>query len=299
MDILQLYHDFGISYMTEGHKHCRPGWVNVPCPWCTGNPGYHLGFDLSNEHYYCWRCGWHPIVPTIAKLINLHPVEAASVIKQYGVIIPRYEKKEAPAPKKEHRMPTGVGPLETNHRQYLIKRNFDPDRIVRQWNIVGTGPYAALDDLSYKHRIIIPILWDRAAVSFTSRDITNKHPFKYITCPKDRELIHHKHIVYGNQEYWEDTGIGVEGPTDVWRFGPNAVATFGIEFTTQQVRVIAKSFKRFAVIFDPEPQAIKQANKLVAELKLRGVDAFRIDIKSDPGDLPQEEANYLLKQIIN
>ena len=42
MDIVQLYQDHNVDFMTEGHPHCRPGWVNTVCPFCTGNPGYHL-----------------------------------------------------------------------------------------------------------------------------------------------------------------------------------------------------------------------------------------------------------------
>ena len=298
MDILQLYHDFGITHLTEGHKHCRPGWVNSPCPWCIGNPGFHLGFDLHNEHYYCWRCGWHPIVPTIAKMIKVSPGETAELIKQYGIIFAKPKEQITATPTKPHQMPSGTGPLEKNHRKYLLDRGFDPDRIIRQWNVVGTGPYSTLDHLSFKHRIIIPILWDNTAASFTSRDITDKSPWKYITCPKDREVIFHKHIVYGRQDKWRGTGIAVEGPTDVWRLGYDSFATFGIEFTARQVREIARHFTRVAVMYDDDPQAIKQANKLVAELKFRGVDAFRVDIVGDPGGLSQEEANYLVKQII-
>jgi hypothetical protein len=36
----------------------------------------------------------------------------------------------------------------------------------------------------------------------------------------------------------------------------------------------------------------------VAELKFRGVDAFRVDIEGDPGSMKQSEADYLVKQLI-
>ena len=90
----------------------------------------------------------------------------------------------------------------------------------------------------------------------------------------------------------------MEGPTDVWRMGVNSVCTSGIKYTPAQVRILAKNFKRIPVIFDDEPQAIIQANKLVADLKFRGVNSFRVDIKGDPGGLSQSEADYLVKQLI-
>ena len=64
------------------------------------------------------------------------------------------------------------------------------------------------------------------------------------------------------------------------------------------MRLIAKTFKRVPVMFDDEPQAVIQANKLVADLRFRGVDSFRVDIKGDPGSLSNEEAKYLLKQLL-
>jgi len=71
MDLIQLFQDFGVNYATEGFKYCRPGWVNVDCPYCVAHsPGPHLGFNLETTHCNCWACGWHPTIPTIAKLLS-------------------------------------------------------------------------------------------------------------------------------------------------------------------------------------------------------------------------------------
>ena len=164
--------------------------------------------------------------------------------------------------------------------------------------MLGTGPVSSLDGINYKFRIVTPIFWQGEQVSFQARDITNKSKLKYITCPKDRELIHHKHILYSSSVLPSYTGIIVEGKTDVWRFGDSAYATFGIKYTPTQVRLIANMFKRVAVIFDDETQAIIQANKLVGELKFRGVDAWTVSIDGDPGSMKQSEADYLIKNII-
>jgi hypothetical protein len=75
-------------------------------------------------------------------------------------------------------------------------------------------------------------------------------------------------------------------------------AVSGIKYTSKQLRLIARLFKRVPVLFDDDPQAIVQANKLIADLKFRGVDAFRVDIKGDPGSLSNKEAAYLRKQLL-
>jgi len=293
-----LYQDFGIPYQTEGHKHCREGWVNTVCPRCTGNPGLHLGYNLEDNYYVCYRCGYSTTSEMLSKLLKINNY------KELKAIIERYDTvtlKKEPVVKmraKAFKLPSNSEPLQANHRHYLEKRNFDPDYLVKTWGLLGTGVYSKLDNIDYKFRIIIPFFWEDQQVSFDSRDITGKDSGRYKACPKDRELIHHKEIVYGKQNEFKENIICVEGPTDVWRFGNHSFAVSGIKFTPAQIRVISKSVKRVAVCFDDDPQAKVQANKMIAELKFRGVDAFRVDIEGDPGSMKQEDADYLVKQLI-
>ena len=300
MSILDLYNDFGIHYVTEGSKHSRPGWVNTACPFCTGNPGEHMGAFIASGRFSCWRCGWKPADKVISKLTGVSIPEASALIRKYKVTfskaLPESQNKKIQF--KPHRLPSDCGPLQRQHIRYLEGRRFNPDKLEGDWGLLGAGPVASLDKISYKHRIIIPIMWGRKVVSFQGRDITGKSELKYLACPKAREIIEHQTIVYGDQEKWSDTGICVEGVTDVWRFGPRAFAVFGIDFTARQIRVIAKSFKRVFVVFDDEPQAIKQGKELTMELKFRGVDAYQEIIIGDPGEMDQEEADYFVKQLI-
>ena len=298
MDIERLFKDFNIPYATEGHKHCRSGWVNTACPHCTGNPGLHLGYNLISNRFVCWRCQGHFTNDTLSKLLNIHINEVKKIVLDYGFAPRKSTKKNIKKDLKAFKYPSNLVELQKNHRKYLIKRNFNPNKLITEWELMGTGVFSKLDNINYKFRIIIPFLWEGRIVSFDSRDITDKHPFKYMACPTERETIPHKNILYGNENKWGKTGICVEGPTDVWRMGFNSFATSGIKYTPKQLRLMAHRFTRVAVIFDDESQAIKQAHKLVADLKFRKVDAFRVHIDGDPGSLSQEEADYLVKQII-
>lgn len=302
MDITQLYTDFSVNYLTEGNKHCADGWVQVNCPFCEGSQNYHLGYNLEDNYYTCYRCGWHPLTDTIAKLINLPERETYFIVKKYGLLVSRLSKEPIVKIRvKAHRLPSNTSPLLPHHKKYLEFRNFDPDKLEREWKLLSTGPVSKLDNIDYKHRIVIPFIWNDQQVSFDSRDVTGKDPGRYKACPKDRELIPHKEILYGKQECWKDSIIVVEGPTDVWRFGTNACCTSGIKFTPKQVRVLANTFKRIFVYFDDEPQAIAQAKKLVNELRFRNVEAIFIEsiISNDPGSMKQEDADYLVKQLIH
>jgi len=300
MNITKFYEDFNIFYASEGDRHYRPGWINVECPFCTGNPGFHLGWNLENNYFYCHRCGHHWDCPTIAKLIGVSKKEAQQILKQYKIGKPRVAKEvKVKIRAKSHKFPSGAMLLTDRHKLYLEKRGFDPDRLEREWNLFGTGPVAMLDGINYKHRIIAPVFWNGMRVTFQARDITGKHRLKYMACPQDRELVHHKDILYGKQTAWNGTGIAVEGIFDVFRFGVSAFATFGIKYTSSQVRFIAKMFQRVTIVFDPEEQALKQANKLMNELKFRNVQANVMSgLDNDPASMKQDDADYLVKTIL-
>ncbi len=304
MDIIRLYEDFRVDYLTEGNKHCTPGWVNTHCPFCEGSKNYHLGFNIQNEFFVCWRCGWKPTIKTIAKLIHVAENEAKEVIKSYGGKTPitKNQNYKIQINKKRFKYPTNTTALATQHKAYLKKRGLDPEKLEKTWGIMGTGPISKLDNIDYKNRILIPIYWQGEVVSFQTRDITGNHPIKYMACPEEREKIKHKHILYGHPSVWEkESCICVEGVFDAWRLGKRAVATFGIKYKIQQINVLAKTFKKVTVLFDTDPQAVEQAKKLVSELRFRGVEAycvsFEIEDGKDPADLSENEAKQLVRKL--
>ena len=202
-----------------------------------------------------------------------------------------------PPRRRAFRFPSGTGPMHWIHKGYLESRRFDAERLEREWGLMGTGPVALLDNRDYKWRIIAPVRWEGRVVTFQGRSISDKADPRYKACPKDRELILHQDILYGKETEWGEVGICVEGITDVWRFGLSAFAVFGIDYRRAQVRAIAKRFRRVAVVFDDDPQAVVRAKKLVAELQFRGVTAWHVPIVGDPGGMRQDDADHLVREI--
>lgn len=296
MDIIQFYKDYGIEYWTSG-KNVTKGWCNVQCPHCN-DPSNHLGYNLvEDKGFSCWKCGKHSVPETIAELAGVSIKKAKQIIKRYeghseAIVEPKKEIGTRP-----FKLPSGSTQLKKLHKEYLIKRGFDPDYLEKEWGLMGTGPVGFLEDQDFKLRLIIPIYWNGKMVSFQSRDVTGMAEVKYITAPPEFEIVHHKNVVYGKQEEWEDTGIIVEGATDVWRLGPMSLATFGTNFTPKQIRVIAKNFDRVITMFDPEPQAQERARQMRSELAFRGVKCRNIVLNCDPGDLKQEDADRIVKRI--
>lgn len=307
-----LYHKYSIPVAPEGHKHSRPGWVNIECPHCVKEGGYHLGFNQENAYFYCWRCGSHSIHTTLMKLLRVSYNEADSIAKTYKLFRKKvFQKSTAPVVKinkQTFRFPSEIVDLQKPHKQYLVKRNFDPDYLAEVWGLKGTSPTSSLSitrndvtvKIDYKYRILIPIEWEGRAVTFQARDYTGKQEIKYKACPEERESIHHKHILYGHKSLWEKRrAILVEGAADVWRIGVNACCTFGTGYTPEQTRLIVEKFDELFIMFDPEPIAQKRAKELQQELAFWGVKAVLYDpgLTTDPGDMTEEQARYVLKDL--
>lgn len=187
-----------------------------------------------------------------------------------------------------------------HHARYLSRRGFDPEQIVKQWGVMSTGPIAPLvtdgKALDYSHRIIIPIEWGGKVVSFQGRDVTNRHPLKYMACPKVREIIEHKSILYGSAP--GDRAVLVEGVTDVWKLGEGALCCFGVKYRLPQIKILAARYKEVILLFDPDEAGNNQAKKISAELAFRGVTVIVESCgKTDPGDMTYEDARHLMKSL--
>ena len=297
-DFKRFCREHSIRVITEGHKHTQGGWMNFPCPFCAGNEGYHLGWDERVDRFNCWRCGFHKHTEVIASLLRIGESEAVKVWKQYqGRPVKRSELKiESKADRgRVVHLPAGATDLKAIHRRYLKGRKFDPKKLAEIWGLKGTnytGPY--------KFRVIAPIHLDGELISYQGRDITDRSELKYKACRQENERVPHQDSLYGIDKVSGDSVVIVEGITDVWRLGPGAVATFGIDFTKAQV-LLMKRFKRRFVFFDTaDSQARAQARLLAREISAwKGeVEIVEADY-ADPGSMPQKKADRLMKELLS
>ena len=305
MGIEKLLQDYGIPYVTESeHHHSTHGWINIHCPFCHGSKNFHLGISLYQPTVsHCWRCGWHSTTSVLSRILNISVGKAKNLIQEYAGPTGTIRKKakeprvsilpiKFPQPYFEHLNEAG--------KKYLERRGFDPEKLEKKWELKQTGPISFLGKISYGNRIIIPIYWGGQLVSFQTRDITERSSKRYLACPMKREVIHHKHIVYGKEEKWSKYPalIVVEGVVDVWKLGTSAVATFGTSFTMKQVLALAKIHDRFFIVYDNEPQAQQQARKLAVKLKALGKKVFIETVDTDPGDMKIEDARHFVKTLL-
>jgi len=285
-----------IPYISENHKHVRAGWIQITCPFCTGNPGYHLGYNTKEDYLNCWRCGFHSHIEVVKALANCSDSQARRFLKDFkGRPIEKKKKEKKSSELYSIPLPGGCGPLNKMQRKYLLKRNFNPEKLEKKWKIVGSSSIG-----EFKFRIIIPIYFKGFLVSYQGRDVTEKSPIKYKACKDADNARNIKECLYGLDNVPSSSVVVCEGVTDVWRLGPGAVATFGIDFKTAQVELL-KKFKRVFVLFDDDPQAVRKAEDLAYQLDslTKDVHVELIEIpEQDPADMKQKNADALMKDLM-
>lgn len=280
----ELLRELGIETRTEG-AHTRAGWIQMDCPFCgTGARKYHLGYSAVGRYANCWKCGWHSELETLKALTGWRTTQARNALEELKR--PESLNEVTPRPR-EIEVPPGVGPLLKNHRDYLRARRFDPDTVSRLWGVRGIGLAARL-----RWRLFLPIYSGGALVSWTTRATGDEARPRYISCPDAKEVIPHKRILYG-ADLARDSIVLVEGPTDAWRIGPGAVATFGTSLTAAQI-VAASQYPRRVICFDNERTAQSVARRIEAALSTLPGETIRIEIDAkDPGELNDNEVTRI------
>jgi hypothetical protein len=283
IDILQEYH---IPHKKEGHHHCRPGWVQLDCPFCGKGTGkFHLGYSLSDNYCACWRCGGHHLIKVVAELTGLPYNQTAKLI---GTLSTEKDKTT----KKTGRLviPPGVIPLMDVHRRYLMKRGFDWTQLVETWDVQGVGVGAKVS-----WSIFIPIHYRGEVVSWTTRAI-GKRNARYCSAAQEEESIPHKDLLFG-EDYCTHTIIITEGPFDVFMIGPGAVATFGTAYSSSQVSKMTRYPRRY-VCFDNDRESQRRANFLCDQLSVFAGDTYNIHLTSkDAGEACPKELAALRRLV--
>lgn len=171
--------------------------------------------------------------------------------------------------------------------QYLESRGFDPDYIGSRFDArycVDSHYFLCRD------RLIIPVYdrdklkgWQARFIGEWKKGMAPKY-FTFPGMPR-RSLIYN----FDEARHFQ-TGIIVEGPTDVWSLGLMGVCTFGSTMTAIQARRFFGAFKhRTAVLlFDPEEYAKKGTQRLIRIFKAKMPDRFaalKLPEGTDPGSL--------------
>ena len=287
MDLQSLLSKHRIPFGIGGsHRNVRDGWIGIDCPWCDlGGSKYYLGIHPDTLAATCWRCGPKRLGDVLARLLRIPLHQAITLLGE----VPKSPRIVFKAPLRrgvlEH--PQSLGPLSEPHLGYLQGRGFDPVVLERLWGLRGIGLAPRLG-----WRLWIPIHLDGEVVSWTSRAIGNKTNARYINAKPEQEAVPIKFLLYGI-DYVRHTMIVCEGPADVWRIGPGAIAVMGLQVTQEQMELIGNVPRRI-VCFDNEPAAQKRAGELCRTLECFSGATANVCLKAnDPGEADEEEVSEL------
>ena len=189
--------------------------------------------------------------------------------------------------------------------QYLIGRGFDPERIGKFYNVRYCH-----DSFRWmaKDRLIIPVYSKRKMVGWQGRFTgemkwSNPNaPPKYYTSPgMPRRLVLYN---IANAARYR-TGVIVEGPTDVWAFGPMAVCTLGSTMTARQQSLFKSAFKgRSAILlYDPEEYEKPGVKKLMNNFGGKnvfsdGFAAVKLPVGTDPGRYTGTDGRRFMREFV-
>ncbi len=308
-DFISYFEDNQIKYVSGGKgKNVGKGWTGIQCPFphC-GDSSQHLGINNETQIFHCWICGENGnALKLIHELEGCSWAQAKAIFNRYNKVfldnitndIGSYRNLRSTPIQIENtgniicNLPSeSTDILPVMHRQYLITRNFDPDKLQKQYKLK-----AVYNIGKYRGRLIIPCYLNNKIVSYLTRDVTGQSSIPYVDCPEQEAVVPVKHTLYNIDSVIRDA-ILVEGVTDVWRLGEGAIASFTSNMTAQQKSLLVKkNIRRLFILYDPD--AFRKARKLANDLSpLLKIELILLD-HGDPANLSNDDARILKHQLL-
>jgi hypothetical protein len=185
---------------------------------------------------------------------------------------------------------------------YLRKRNFEPLQLAKDYKL----SFCMEADQEYGqavNRLIIPVYYEAKAVGWQGRYI-GEPPSKQIAKYYNMHGFKKSQYIYNYDEAKKSLFVVVvEGPTDVWRFGPEAVALFGKKASERQVKLLGE-WSKLVILLDgdcKEEGDIKSLERVLE--RNHGAMQKRLIVSlpknMDPGDMEREYLRSLVLNNIN
>jgi hypothetical protein len=188
--------------------------------------------------------------------------------------------------------------LRDSHRanEYLASRGFDPDELSEKF---GVRYCKSSDHFLASNRIIVPVFdrgklkgWQARYVGelpWKDKEMKKDLPPKYFSCPNSQfrsKCIYN----FDSMRQWQ-TGVVVEGSTDVWRGGSMFGGIFGNTITDVQFQRLLSAFKERTLVMclDPEEYESRSTQRRIREFTARMSPktfcAVKLPDHTDPGSL--------------
>jgi DNA primase len=177
----------------------------------------------------------------------------------------------------------------------LEQRGFNPDELVNEWSLSSTDGRET--DKNWRWRIVVPIYMAHRLVSYVGRTIGHRMD-KYRAAPKEWRSLNPHDTLYGLDKVCGNTVVVMEGPADVWRWGPGAVALFGDQSSLSQ-RILLRRFRRAIIMLDGDDAGKTAGEKLAWQMSGFGMEVQQAILPDglDPGQLDSGQVQELKKDL--
>jgi hypothetical protein len=296
MNWLKLCTDYNIPFDNKHDKIL----VNCPLPSHGIKDIDNFMALFSAGNCSCWICGNSNRIEVIEHLLGVDKSEAYNIYKEYSGTKSYYVPKKIDPPLD---FSSKVNPpLDFNlkvkvfskaEQSYLDSRNITK-AMVDTFKLLPGGLGGCLP-----YRIVFPVYHNGIIVSGRGRSIAGQEP-KYLAINPDKELISHKHTLYGGWLATGNTVCIVEGEIDVVRGGIGFIGTYGVSVTDRQIIEISK-YDNIVICFDDDyagHKAVDNIGNKIATISNKQVEAIYLHSKyKDIGDMPIELINELRQEI--
>lgn len=290
------------------------GNVNVCCPWCNDDRGFHLTISESKEAFYCYR---QPLRHSGTSLIRL--LVGLGVSRDESVrLLNRFSsgKRSAAAPKQSKPRKADGQAARTWARfihacehagcaDYLRLRGYPhPERISLRFDL------RCSTEGRWANRLLLPIKSGPDILSWTGRAIRENLTPKYLAEADDSSVIP---LLYVPDEapFWQSgtRAIIVEGPLDALKLAAvgkprvGAIALTGKALNPTKLlrlRILLAECSRVDLLLDNDA-GLSEKMSLMNELRGAGIQApirrARLPEEfKDAGEMPLEDAALWLEQ---
>jgi len=183
--------------------------------------------------------------------------------------------------------------------RYLDERGFSHLAAILQLQYCEWMPPPPAPDQLAHRRLIIPMFMDDVLVTWQGRLIDSggwADAPKYVTATGTSKSA----VLYNFSVAKRSAGgtvVVVEGPTDVWRYGPEAVATLGKKASMIQLQLLSHTWPGALFLVDGDDlDAETKARQSVTELNRQGVKRAALVVTppgTDPGAMSTPDVRRL------
>jgi len=290
MSIKDFLDEHRIPYKdSASHKNVRQGWIGIDCPHCGEGTGkYHLGINIDEGFANCWQCGPQSIFKILANLTGLSFKVIRDKLGSFGSGMGKSGREGGLHGRLQ--VPKGLTDIGSLETKYLLQRGFSADNIRKLWGVQATSRLGIL-----QFRLWIPVYHHGILETWTTRSIGSESAAKYVHAKPEQERTPIKHLLYG-EDYARHSIVITEGVLDAWAIGPGAVALFGLNYTSQQIKKMSKYPIR-AICLDNEKQAKRKARELYKELSCFPGETTLLELETgnDPADCEPSEIEEIRK----